>query len=100
MSSVKINAMHIAEGRAAEFLERFSARPGKIEHVDGFEGFKVLRPTDERATWLVVTQWRDDAAYEAWYGQRPHRDPNSVTYADGWELWSYEVLEDVAPATS
>lgn len=100
MSVVKINAMHITPGHGEEFAERFAQRPHRIEHVDGFEGFQVMRPTDDRPTWLVVTQWRDTAAYDAWYAGRPARDPGSVTYADGWELWSYEVLESVVPAPS
>lgn len=98
MSVVKINAMQIPEGKGEEFLERFSKRPHKIEQVGGFEGFKVLRPNDERGTWLVVTEWRDDDAYTAWYGERPARDPQSVSYATGWELWSFDVLEDAKPA--
>lgn len=97
MSVVKINAMQIPADKGEEFLERFSKRPHRIEEVDGFEGFTVLRPNDERGIWLVVTRWRDDAAYQAWYGQRPARDPKSVTYASGWELWSFDVLEDARP---
>lgn len=97
MSVVKINALQISEGGGEEFLDRFSARPRKIEHVDGFEGFQVLRPSDERTTWLVVTQWRDEAAYDQWYAGRPARDPESITYADGWDLWSFDVIEDVTP---
>lgn len=97
MSVVKINAMQIPEGKGEEFLERFSKRPHNIEKVDGFEGFTVLRPNDERDTWLVVTRWRDDAAYQSWYGKRPPRDPKTVTYASNWDLWSFDVLEDTKP---
>lgn len=98
MSIVKVNAMQIPEGQGDEFLDRFSRRPHNIEKVDGFEGFTVLRPNDERGTWLVVTRWRDEAAFDAWHGTRPHRDPQTITYASGWELWSFDVLEDARPA--
>ena len=100
MSVAKINALRIAEGCGDEFLQRFGKRSGAIEHMDGFEGFQVLRPSDDRTTWLVVTWWRDEAAYESWYSGRPQRDPDSVTYADGWELWSFDVLESVSPSSS
>ncbi len=60
----------------------------------------MLRPNDDRHTWLVVTQWRDTAAYESWYGARPPRDPATVTYADSWQLWSFDVLETATPAES
>lgn len=99
MSIVRVNAMNIPEGQGDAFLERFAARPQKIEHLDGFEGFQVLRPSDGRTTWLVVTQWRDEAAFAAWHDARPHRDPKTTTYADGWELWHYDVIETVLPAT-
>ncbi len=97
MSIIKINAMDIPEGQGEVFLERFAQRPHRIEASDGFEGFQVLRPSDERATWLVVTRWRDEAAYEAWQAGRPHRDPGSVTYATGWDVWSFDVIEDASP---
>lgn len=100
MSVVRINAMSIPAERAEEFLTRFAARPHQIEHTDGFEGFQVLRPADDRTTWLVVTQWRDAESYEAWYAARPQRDPGSVTYADGWELWAFDVVEAAESATA
>lgn len=98
MSIVRINALHITEGQGDEFLKRFSARPHKIEHAEGFESFQVLRPSDERSTWLVITTWRDAEAYDTWHAGRPPRDPGKVTYADAWEVWSYDLLENVTPA--
>ena len=37
-----------------------------MDDQDGFEGFELLKPTDDRTTWLVVTRWRDQAAFDAW----------------------------------
>jgi heme-degrading monooxygenase HmoA len=75
-------------------------RPG------GFEGFELLRPTDGRNQWLVVTRWRDDDAFNAWVSSpafahghagadrpSPHGGPVSV----GSELWAYEVAGGSAP---
>ena len=31
-----------------------------------FEGFELLKPTDDRTTWLVITRWTDEASFEAW----------------------------------
>lgn len=97
MSIIKINALSIREGAGDDFLTRFAARPGRIEAMEGFEGFQALRPTDGRQEWLVVTRWRDEAAYAAWTATRTPRDPASVTYATGSEVWSYDLVED-APA--
>jgi len=37
-----------------------------VDKQDGFEGFELLKPTDERTTWLVVTRWRDEDSFAAW----------------------------------
>ncbi len=66
MSVVKINVIEVPEGRGEVLEERFAARAGEVEHVDGFESFELLRPTEGTDRYLVVTRWRDDAAFQAW----------------------------------
>ncbi|MFU8841358.1 MAG: antibiotic biosynthesis monooxygenase family protein [Nitriliruptoraceae bacterium] len=66
MSIVKINAIKVPHGGGDQLEERFAARAGEVEHVDGFESFELLRPTDGSHRYLVVTRWRDAAAYDAW----------------------------------
>jgi len=63
---IKINAITVSEDSGDELARRFAARAGAVDGQDGFEGFELLQPTDGRTTWLVVTRWRDDAAYQAW----------------------------------
>jgi heme oxygenase (mycobilin-producing) len=66
VSVVKINVITVPEERAEMLEQRFAARAGEVEHVDGFESFDLLRPTGGTDRYLVVTKWRDDAAFEAW----------------------------------
>lgn len=66
MSIVKINAITVQEDSGDELARRFAARAGAVDGQDGFEGFELLAPTDGRTTWLVVTRWRDEEAFEAW----------------------------------
>jgi len=66
MTVVKINAITVPPDGGDELARRFAARAGAVDNQDGFEGFELLRPTDERTTWLVVTRWRDEEAFEAW----------------------------------
>jgi len=66
MTVVKINAITVPPDGGDELARRFAARAGAVDNQDGFEGFELLRQTDERTTWLVVTRWRDEAAFEAW----------------------------------
>jgi heme-degrading monooxygenase HmoA len=102
MSVVKINAITVPAESGDELARRFAARAGAVDDQDGFEGFELLKPTDGRATWLVVTRWRDDASFEAWlhspafgHGHRSAAErgggqaPGPVGVSS--ELWSYEI---------
>ena len=97
---IKINAITVPEGSGDELGRRFAARAGAVDNQDGFLGFELLKPTDDRTTWLVITRWRDEEAFQAWvnspafgHGHQgadrpaPHGGPVSVSS----ELWSYEV---------
>src|SRR5580698_5135304 len=97
---VKINAITVPENSGDELARRFAARAGAVDDQDGFEGFELLRPTDDRLQWLVVTRWRDEEAFNRWVSSpafahghagadrpSPHGGPVSVSS----ELWSYEV---------
>ena len=66
MSIIKINAITVAADSGDELAKRFAKRAGAVDGQDGFEGFELLQPTDERTTWLVVTRWRDEDAFNAW----------------------------------
>jgi heme-degrading monooxygenase HmoA len=102
MTVVRINAITVPADSGDELARRFAARAGAVDDADGFEGFELLRPTDGRNTWLVVTRWRDEEAFQAWQaspafghghrsaaeragGEAPH--PVGI----GSELWSYEI---------
>jgi heme oxygenase (mycobilin-producing) len=66
VSVVKINAITVPPDGGDELARRFAARAGAVDSQDGFEGFELLRPTDGRTTWLVITRWRDERSFEAW----------------------------------
>ena len=99
MSIIKINAITVAADSGDELARRFAARAGAVNGQDGFEGFELLQPTDGRTTWLVVTRWRDEDAFEAWRSSPAfgsgHREQAagsaSPPVAVSSELWSYVV---------
>src|SRR6516164_10907993 len=66
MSYVVINAITVPRAHADTLAARFAGRAGMVESADGFERFELLRPADDREQWLVMTTWRDQAAFEAW----------------------------------
>jgi heme-degrading monooxygenase HmoA len=75
MSIIRINAITVPAEAGDELARRFAARAGAVDGADGFEGFELLKPTDGRTQWLVVTRWRDEAAFDAWVA--------SPSFADG-----------------
>jgi heme-degrading monooxygenase HmoA len=103
MTVIKINALTVPAEMGAEVATRFAARVGAVDGHDGFEGFELLQPTDDRTTWLVVTRWRDDEAFEAWktspsfaHGHRGQGGEGGEGGAPApmpiqAELWSYTV---------
>jgi len=106
---VKINAITVREGSGDELARRFAKRAGAVDDAEGFEGFDLLQPNDDRDTWLVVTRWRDEDSFDAWvsspafaHGHRgeqpagaPHGDaePTPPPVGVHSELWSYDLVE-------
>ncbi|MDP1821410.1 MAG: antibiotic biosynthesis monooxygenase family protein [Acidimicrobiales bacterium] len=120
MTIIKINAITVAADSGDELAKRFAARAGAVDGQDGFEGFELLQPTDDRTTWLVITRWRDDAAFDAWVsgpafsaghksegGGSPHAEGGAPQGADAprrpvgvsSELWSYQIAGGSAGAS-
>ena len=66
MTVVKINVLEVPAGSGADLEERFAARRGDVDTVEGFESFELLRPTDGGGHYLVVTRWSDEAAFDSW----------------------------------
>jgi heme-degrading monooxygenase HmoA len=102
MTVVKINAITVPPDSGDALAQRFAARAGAVDSQDGFEGFELLKPSDERTVWLVVTRWRDEESFQAWvtspafgHGHRSAQErsggdaPPSVGLHS--ELWSYDV---------
>ena len=115
-SVIKINAITVPADSGDELAKRFAARAGAVDDQPGFEGFELLKPTDDRNTWLVVTRWRDEESFEAWVNSpafaHGHRGESAGSESGGGhpggghggghgggeapvamssELWSYEV---------
>ena len=100
MTVIKINAIDVPADSGDELAQRFAARAGAVDGQDGFEGFELLRPSDGRTVWLVVTRWRDEDCFLSWTSSRSfahghqgagapaaHGGPISTSS----ELWSYQV---------
>lgn len=112
MTVLKINAITVPADSGDELAHRFARRAGAVDGQPGFEGFELLRPTDGRTVWLVVTRWADEESFQGWLRSRSFADGHGGRPADesgmaspapadtppqqrpvgiAAELWSYEV---------
>ena len=96
---IKINAITVPKDSGDELAHRFAARQDSMVGTQGFQGYELLQPTDDRSVWLVVTRWDSEEDYQAWResqnfqkshghdGEGPKRKPVGMSA----ELWSYQV---------
>ncbi len=121
MSVVTISALTVVADAGADLVRQAAARAEAAAGQDGFEGSELLKPADERTTWLIVTRWRDEEAYQAWErwcaAHKPRPTVGRVSDAPGpaalrtdrgepikpvaySESWSYEVVGGSADGVS
>jgi heme-degrading monooxygenase HmoA len=104
MPVVKINAISVPPQAREELEKRFAHRAHTVDGAAGFLGFQLLRPVRGDDRYFVVTQWEDDASFEAWrdgdaraaHAGEPGERRNPV--ATGADLLEFEVVLDVPPA--
>lgn len=101
MTIIRINAITVPADSGDELAKRFAARAGAVDGQPGFEGFELLKPTDDRTEWLVITRWADVESFDAWVSsrdfERGHQGSDKPSghggpVSTGSELWSYEVV--------
>jgi heme-degrading monooxygenase HmoA len=102
MSYVVINALTVPDGNGEVLEQRFAGRAGLVDRAEGFEAFQLLRPADGADRYLVLTQWRSKADFEAWQNSRDFgkghaqaaQDRNSDRPASTHgEVWQFEVIQ-------
>ncbi len=97
MPVVKINAIAVPPQATEELEKRFANRAHSTDGVPGFLGFQLLRPVKGEDRYFVVTQWEDDAAFEAWRDNgaaAAHAGERSNPVATGADLLEFEVVLD------
>ena len=101
MPVVKINAIEVPPDAGPELEKRFANRAHAVDNQPGFLGFQLLRPVAGETRYFVVTQWADDASYEAWRdgdARADHKGEHGKPVASGAELLEFEVVLDVSGA--
>jgi heme oxygenase (staphylobilin-producing) len=72
-----MNSLPVNEGAADEVVERFSGSRGHVQDFPGFVSMEVLKSAEEDEV-LVVTRWRDRAAFDAWVGSEECCTPSAL----------------------
>jgi heme-degrading monooxygenase HmoA len=104
MTVIRINAIDVPKTSGDELARRFAARAGAVDGAPGFEGFELMKPTDDRTTWLVVTRWADEESFQAWVASPAFADghrsearaqdaPARPAVSTNSHVWSYEVVD-------
>jgi heme oxygenase (mycobilin-producing) len=98
MSFVAINVLTVPEQMRDTLEQRFAARAGEVEQMDGFEHFELLRPVEGQDRYLVYTRWASREHFQAWldsaaFGKGHAQAAAGGPAASGSEVWSFEVAE-------
>lgn len=107
MSFVAINALTVPPEKQETIEQRFAARAGEVDRMDGFESFELLRPVSGQDSYLVYTRWRDEEAFQAWVESQEFQKGHAQHSTEGpaashSAVWTFEVAERseaVAPSS-
>jgi heme-degrading monooxygenase HmoA len=73
-----VNRLPVKEGATGKVVERFAASRGEVQDFPGFVSMEVLASEEAREV-VVLTRWRDRAAFDAWV----HSDAFSRAHGKG-----------------
>ena len=95
---VAINVLAVPPQMRETLEQRFAARAGEVDKMDGFQAFELLRPVGGQDHYLVYTRWDSQEHFQAWlesqaFGQGHAQHASGGPAAGGSEVWTFEVAE-------
>jgi len=100
---VSLSRLRVPDERAAELVAAFRRRAHLVDEADGFVDLQVWQSDRDRGELVMVSRWRDRAAFKAYMKSDSHRishariDPglDSAIRLDRLEhLHTYEVVAE------
>ena len=70
---VSVSRLRVREDRAPDLVAAFRARARLVDAADGFVDLQVWQSDRDRAELLMVSRWRDRAAFTAYMRSASHR---------------------------
>jgi heme oxygenase (mycobilin-producing) len=103
MSFVAINVLTVPAAMRDTLEQRFAARAGEVEKMDGFQHFELLRPVEGTEDYLVYTRWDSKAAFQAWldsqaFGKGHAQAAEGGPAASGSSVWTFDIAEEKSKA--
>ncbi|MDP9438259.1 MAG: antibiotic biosynthesis monooxygenase [Actinomycetota bacterium] len=72
-----MNSLPVNEGAADAVVERFAGSRGHVQDFPRFVSMEVLKSAEGDEV-LVVTRWRNRAAFDAWVGSEECFTPSAL----------------------
>jgi heme-degrading monooxygenase HmoA len=98
MSFVAINVLSVPAAMRETLEQRFAARAGEVEKMDGFQHFELLRPVEGTQDYLVYTRWDSQEHFQAWldsqaFGKGHAQAAEGGPAASGSSVWTFAIAE-------
>ncbi|MBD3404291.1 antibiotic biosynthesis monooxygenase [candidate division GN15 bacterium] len=79
---VAINYITCRDSYRERFEELMTSRKGAIDKMDGFRRMQVLRPNGEDQSYLIMSEWDDEASFKAWTKSEAFIEGHKRGFAD------------------
>ncbi|CAM4115955.1 Signal transduction protein TRAP [Staphylococcus schweitzeri] len=81
-----LNHLYINKGQEDAFEQKFLQRNKHLQHVDGFEALRFLRPRMTGRHYIIITLWKDRQSFYNWQNsteyQQTHKHRGTSKGAD------------------
>lgn len=90
---VSVSRLRVRPERATDLIEAFQARAHLVDDFDGFQGLEVWQASRDPSEVLMVSHWRDRAAFSSYMKSAEHQVSHDRIGADLEEAIVLERLE-------
>jgi heme-degrading monooxygenase HmoA len=91
-----MSRLRVDESRSDELISAFRRRAHLVDDADGFVDLQVWRSDRDAAEVLMVSRWRDRAAFKAYMKSADHRVSHDRIDADLKDAIELERLEHLS----
>ena len=102
MSFVAINVLTVPPAMRDTLEQRFGARAGEVEKMDGFQHFELLHPLEGQDSYLVYTRWDSEEHFQAWvsseaFGRGHAKASSEGPAATDSSVWTFAIAQSTTP---